>query len=96
MSLTNLVRMVLRRRECLPEEKTPDWPRRARAVLIEEFGVVPTDAEVEELAAASVAAVMADGEFFAACDEDDGDDEGGSDRQTGGGIRVVRKPEPFS
>lgn len=92
MSLVNLLQIFRHVRKHDPAAKGLDWAGCARLALIEHFGAEPTLDEVEELAQAAAAAAKADDAFFGGWEPDDEDTP---DRQTGGGIRVIRKPEPF-
>lgn len=92
MSLASLVQMLQHLRKHDPSATGLDWHGCARTVLLRQFGVEPTQEEVEELAKAGAAAAKGDDTFFEGWEPDD---ENSADRQTGGGVRVIRKSEPF-
>ncbi len=94
MALTNLVRKVCDYRATADGAKEKTLQDCARTVLFKEFGVPPSEQEVEELAEATAKTTMAeggtlDGNFF----KDWDGVEDFKHPSTGGGERVIRKPD---
>jgi hypothetical protein len=92
MSLTNLVQKTCQVKADHPKAAALDWHECAYLALREEFGVEPSEEEIAELAQAAKPVGEAAKDFP---EEANSDVEPPRERQTGGGQRVVHKPEVF-